>query len=49
MQEQVKLFRSQKPVVEFRCRLDEGSMLCLEERINQLRDERQMWPGVLRM
>ena len=49
MQEQVKLFRSQKPVVEFRCQLDEGSMLCLEERINQLRDERQMWPGVLRM
>lgn len=47
--EQIEAFRAQKPVVEFRYRLDEGSMLCLEEKISRLRDERQMWPGVLRM
>ena len=39
----------QIPAAEFRYRLDEGSMLCLEEKISSLRDERQMWPGVLRM
>lgn len=29
-------------------RLDEGSMLYLEERISKIRDERQLWPGALR-
>ena len=29
-------------------RLDEGSMLYLEERISKIRDERQQWPGALR-
>ena len=29
-------------------RLDEGSMLYLEERIGKIRDERQQWPGALR-
>ncbi|MBR6786662.1 MAG: GntR family transcriptional regulator [Clostridia bacterium] len=29
--------------------LDAGSMLYLEERINKIRDERQQWPGMLRL
>ncbi len=29
--------------------LDEGSMLYLSERINKIRDERQQWPGMLRL
>lgn len=28
---------------------DEGSMLYLSERINKIRDERQQWPGMLRL
>ena len=41
-------FACEKPVVEVECRLDDGSMLYLEERIGKLRDERQLWPNALR-
>ena len=37
------------PVIPFSYRLDEGSMLYLEERITKIRDERQQWPGALRL
>ena len=47
-QRQIELFRQSKPVVEYACGLDEGSMLYLEERIARLRDERQLWPNALR-
>lgn len=43
----IKTFRG--PVYAFSHRLDEGSMLYLEERINKIRDERQLWPGALRV
>lgn len=35
-------------VIELSHRLDEGSMLYLQERISKIRDERQQWPGALR-
>lgn len=38
-----------KKIYPFACCLDEGSMLYLEERINKIRDERQQWPGMLRV
>jgi len=44
----VENFRSQRTVAEFAYRLDEGSMLYLEERISRIRDERQLQPGALR-
>ena len=37
------------PIVRFSYRLDEGSMLYLEERIARIREERQQWPGALRL
>ena len=37
------------PVLRFAYRLDEGSMLYLQERITRIRDERQHWPGALRI
>lgn len=43
----IKIFRG--PIYAFSHRLDEGSMLYLEERINKIRDERQLWPGTLRV
>ena len=49
IRQQLNAFRSEKPVLEFAYRLDEGSMLYLEERINKLRDERQQWPGMLQL
>ena len=33
----------------FKYAIDEGSMIYLEERIGRIRDERQQWPGALRM
>lgn len=46
--ESIRLFAQTKPVIEFVCGLDEGSMLYLEERIARIRDERQLWPNALR-
>lgn len=48
MREKIAAFRQKKPVAELNYRLDVGSMLYLEERINRIRDERQMMPGALR-
>ena len=48
MREKIAAFRQKKPVAELSYRLDVGSMLYLEERINRIRDERQMMPGALR-
>ena len=42
-------FENSIPVHTFSYRLDEGSMLYLEERITKIRDERQQWPGALRL
>ena len=42
-------FETSLPVHTFSYRLDEGSMLYLEERITKIRDERQQWPGALRL
>ena len=39
----------QGTVIPLVYRLDEGSMLYLEERIIKIRDERQQWPGMLRL
>ena len=49
IRQQLSAFRSEKSVLEFAYRLDEGSMLYLAERINKLRDERQQWPGMLQL
>ena len=49
LQTKIAVFRAGKPVVEFCRRLDDGSMLSLEEKISNLRNERQLWPGVLRL
>ena len=38
-----------RPVYELSYQLDEGSLLYLSERIARIRDERQQWPGALRM
>ena len=46
--EPIRQFARTKPVIEFACGLDEGSMLYLEERIARIRDERQLWPNALR-
>jgi len=40
-------FARTHPVYSFASRLDEGSMLYLEERISKLRDERQLWPSAM--
>ena len=40
-------YRTDGALVTFDYRIDEGSMLYLEERINRIRDERQLLPGAL--
>ena len=45
----IEAFRQRKPVIAFAYGLDEGSLLYLEERIGKIRDERQQWPGALRL
>ena len=40
-------YRAARALVTFDYRIDEGSMLYLEERINRIRDERQLLPGAL--
>ena len=40
-------YRTDGALVPFDYRIDEGSMLYLEERINRIRDERQLLPGAL--
>lgn len=45
----LRLTDSSKPVIRFACRLDEGSMLYLEEHISRIRDERQLWPNAMRI
>ena len=47
LKEAIGAFREKGAVLEFAYRLDEGSMLYLEERIGRIRDERQMTPGAL--
>lgn len=37
------------PIVRFAYQLDEGSLIYLEERISRIREERQQWPGALRI
>lgn len=49
MQDEAQQYAKTLPVMTFAYRLDEGSMLYLEERINKIRDERQQWPGMLRL
>ena len=44
---QIEGFRTANALVTFDYRIDEGSMLYLEERINRIRDERQLLPGAL--
>ena len=44
---QIEGFRTANALVTFDYRIDEGSMLYLEERINRIRDERQLQPGAL--
>ena len=42
------MYRSGGRLTLFDYRIDEGSMIYLEERINRIRDERQLQPGALR-
>ena len=42
------VYRSGGRLTLFDYRIDEGSMIYLEERINRIRDERQLQPGALR-
>lgn len=49
IQAQLAGFEKTRPVYSFTYRLDEGSMLYLGERISKIRDERQQWPGMLRL
>ena len=44
---QIEGYRAANALVTFDYRIDEGSMLYLEERINRIRDERQLLPGAL--
>lgn len=44
----LEAFRAAGRLVVFDYRIDEGSMIYLEERINRARDERQLQPGTLR-
>ena len=44
---QIEGYRAANALVTFDYRIDEGSMLYLEERINRIRDERQLQPGAL--
>ena len=48
LREIIAKYRERGALLEFDYRLDEGSMLYLEERINRIRDERQLMPGALR-
>jgi len=48
LKERIAEHRESGTVIEFAYRIDEGSMLYLEERINHIRDERQLMPGALR-
>lgn len=49
VQERIRQFEKTYPVYALAYRLDEGSMLYLSERISRIRDERQQWPGMLRL
>ena len=46
---EIAQFEKTHAVLSFAYRLDEGSMLYLGERISKIRDERQQWPGMLRL
>ena len=45
--QRIEDYRAANALVCFDYRIDEGSMLYLEERINRIRDERQLLPGAL--